>query len=190
MGKAPFETHDITAGSHQINVSAEGHDGMSQRVEVSADAPTEVTFSLKATVLDTAVQVVHKHRLGSCEGRLSATLAGIRYAPTTGDDAFRAPLAAIETFVVDYRDKELRLKVKGGKGFTFTTKAVNADPLVVFHRDVDKALIDQQAIQRARRLVLASAGSGADDDFDGLVRLPLRGGVDLLRASHSQDKEQ
>jgi hypothetical protein len=139
VGKAPFETHDITAGSHQINVSAEGYDGMSRRIEVSAEAPTEVTYLLKATVLDTAVQVVHKHRLGSCEGRLSASLGGIRYAPTSGDDAFHAPLAAIDTFAVDYRAKELKLKLKGGKNFTFTTKAANADPLVVFHRDVDKA---------------------------------------------------
>jgi len=139
VGKTPFETRDITAGTHQINVSAEGHDGMSRQVEVSADAPTEVTFSLKATVLDTTVQVVHKHRLGSCEGRLSASLAGLRYAPTSGDDAFRAPLAAVETFAVDYREKELKLKLKDGKSFTFSTKAANADPFVVFHRDVEKA---------------------------------------------------
>ena len=138
-GKTPLETRDITAGSHQINVSAQGYDGMSQRVEVLADAPTEVTFSLKATVLDTMVQVVHKHRLGSCEGRLSASLAGLGYTPSSGDDAFRAPLAAVETFGVNYREKELRLKLKGGKNFTFTTKAANADPLVVFHRDVEKA---------------------------------------------------
>ena len=68
VGKTPFETRDITPGGHQINVSAEGFDGMSRRVEVAADAPTEVTFSLKAVVLESAVQVVHKHRLGSCEG--------------------------------------------------------------------------------------------------------------------------
>ena len=139
VGKTPFETRDITAGSHQIDVSAEGYDGMSRRVDVSTEAPTEVTFSLKAIVLDTAVQVVHKHRLGSCEGRLSASLAGIRYAPTSGDDAFHAPLAAVETFAVDYAEKVLRLKLKAGKSFTFTTKAANADPLLVFHRDVEKA---------------------------------------------------
>jgi hypothetical protein len=138
-GKTPVETRDITAGSHQINVSAQGYDAMSRRVEVSADAPTEVTFSLKATALDTTVQVVHKHRLGSCEGRLSATPAGLAYMPTSGDDAFQASLAAVETFGVDYREKELRLKLKGGKNFTFTTKAANADSLVVFHRDVEQA---------------------------------------------------
>ena len=139
VGKTPFETRDITPGGHQINVSAEGFDGMSRRVDVAADAPTEVTFSLKAVVLETVVQVVHKHRLGSCEGALSATPAGLRYAPAEGDDAFQAPLAGLEVFAVDYREKVLRLKVKGGKNFNFTTKAANADPLLVFHRDVEKA---------------------------------------------------
>lgn len=139
VGKTPFETRDITAGGHQINVSAEGFDGMSRHVEVSADAPTEIVFSLKAVVLDSAVPVVHKHRLGSCQGRLTADLAGLKYVPADGDDAFQVPLAGLETFAVDYREKVLRVKVKGGKTYTFTTRAANADPLLVFHRDVEKA---------------------------------------------------
>ena len=40
---------------------------------------------------------------------------------------------------MDYQEKVLRLKLKGGKSFNFTTKAANADPLFVFHRDVEKA---------------------------------------------------
>jgi hypothetical protein len=139
VGKTPFETRDIKPGGHQINVSADGYDGISRHVEVLADAPTEVAFALTAVVLDVVVSVVHKHRLGSCEGPLSADVDGVRYAPTEGDDAFRAPLGSLETFVVDYQEKRLRLKVKGGKSFTFTTKAANGDPLFVFHRDVEKA---------------------------------------------------
>ena len=139
VGKTPFETRAITPGGHQINVSAEGFDGMSRHVEVAANGPTEVAFALKAVVLDSAVQVVHKHRLGSCEGRLAANPAGVRFTPTSGDDAFQAPLTGLETLAVNYKEKELRLKIKGGKNFTFTTKAANADPLVVFHRDVEKA---------------------------------------------------
>jgi PEGA domain len=139
VGKTPFETRDVTAGGHQINVSAEGYDGMSRHVEVASEGPTEVTFSLKAVVLESAVQVVHRHRLGSCEGRLSADLAGLRYAPTSGDDGFHAPLGGVQTLAVDYKEKMLRLKLKSGKSFNFTTKAANADPLLVFHRDVEKA---------------------------------------------------
>lgn len=138
-GKTPLETRAVRAGSHQINISAEGFDGESRQVEVSATSPTDVVFALKAVALDTAVSVVHKHRLGSCQGRLIADVTGLRYAPTSGDDAFRAPLAGVETFSVDYQDKELRLKLKGGRTYIFTTRAANADPLFVFHRDVDKA---------------------------------------------------
>ena len=112
---------------------------MSRHVDVASDAPTDVTFSLKAVVLESAVQVVHKHRLGSCEGRLSANPAGLRYAPTSGDDAFHAPLGGLETLAVDYEEKVLRLKLKSGKSFSFTTRAANADPLFAFHRDVEKA---------------------------------------------------
>lgn len=138
-GKTPFETRTVKAGRHQINISAKGFDGESRQVEVSATTPTDVVFALKAVVLDAAVSVVHKHRLGSCEGRLMADLTGLRYAPTSGNDAFQATLGGVETFAVDYQDKELRLKLKGGKTFTFTTRAANADPLFVFHRDVEKA---------------------------------------------------
>lgn len=138
-GKTPFETRAVKAGSHQINISAEGFDGESRQVEVSATSPTDVVFALKAVALDSAVSVVHKHRLGSCEGRLVADLSGLRFAPDKGDDAFHAPLGGLETFAMDYPDKELRLKLKGGKTFTFTTRAANADPLFVFHRDVEKA---------------------------------------------------
>ena len=85
------------------------------------------------------MQVVHKHRLGSCEGRLAADVTGLRYTPTSGDDAFHAPLNGVQKLAVDYEEKRLRLKLKSGKSFNFTTRAVNADPLVVFHRDVEKA---------------------------------------------------
>jgi hypothetical protein len=139
VGKTPFESRDVAAGPHQINISKEGYDGISQRVEILADAPTEFTFALKAVTLDAGVDVVHKHRLGSCEGRLTATVHGLRYQPKSGDDAFESPLAGLESFAVEYKQKQLKVKIKGGKSYNFTTRAANADPLLVFHRDVEKA---------------------------------------------------
>lgn len=139
VGKAPFETRNITAGTHQINISAPGYDGVSERVEVAESGTTEMTFSLKTVRLDAAVDVVHRHAIGSCEGRLSATPAGIRFTPKEGRDGFVTALAALEEFAVDYQDKRLRVKIKGGRTFNFTTRAPNADPLLVFHRDVEKA---------------------------------------------------
>jgi hypothetical protein len=139
VGKTPFETTDIAPGSHQINVSAPGHDGVSERVEVAATGTTEMTFSLKTVRLDAAVEVVHKHGMGSCEGRLTATPSGVTFTPTEGRDGFTVPLAGLEQFSVDYQEKLLRVKIKGGRTFNFTTRAPNADPLFVFHRDVEKA---------------------------------------------------
>lgn len=139
VGKAPLETRDIAPGRHQVQVSAAGFDGITKGVEVSADSPTDVTFALKAVVLDAAVAVVHKHRLGSCEGRLTATLSGLRYTAREGDDSFQLPLNQLEAFTVNYPEKNLQLKARGGRTWNFTTKAANADPLLVFHRDVEKA---------------------------------------------------
>lgn len=139
VGKTPFETTAITPGAHQINVSAPGHDGVTERVEVGETGTTEMTFSLKAVRLDTSADVVHKHGMGSCEGRLSATPAGITFTPTEGRDGFTMPLAGLDEFAVDYQQKLLRVKIKGGRTFNFTTRAPNADPLFVFHRDVEKA---------------------------------------------------
>jgi hypothetical protein len=139
VGKAPFETRNITPGTHQINVSAPGYDGVSERVEVADSGTTEMTFSLKTVRLDATVDVVHRHAMGSCEGRLSATPDGLRFTPREGRDGFVTALAALEEFDVDYQDKRLRVKIKGGRTFNFTTRAPNADPLLVFHRDVEKA---------------------------------------------------
>lgn len=139
VGKAPFETRNITAGRHQINISAPGYDGVSERVEVAERGTTVMTFALKPVRLEAAVDVVHRHAMGSCEGRLSATPAGLRFTPTEGRDGFVTALSALEEFEVDYPDKRLRVKIKGGRTFNFTTRAPNADPLLVFHRDVEKA---------------------------------------------------
>jgi hypothetical protein len=139
VGKAPVETRNITAGAHQINISAPGYDGVSERVEVAESGTTEMTFSLKTVRLDASVDVVHRHAMGSCEGRLSATPAGLRFTPREGRDGFVTALSALEVFEVDYQDKRLRVKIRGGRTFNFTTRAPNADPLLVFHRDVGKA---------------------------------------------------
>ena len=42
--------------------------------------------------LDASIDVVHKHRMGSCKGRLTATPQGIRYDTTDKGDAFTSPL--------------------------------------------------------------------------------------------------
>jgi hypothetical protein len=101
--------------------------------------PAEVTIAFKEVRLDAAVPVVHKHGVGSCQGRLIASLEGLRYEAIS-DDAFSRPFAEIEAFDVDYLKRNLRVKRRGGKTWNFTDPG-NADPLFGFHRDVEKARV-------------------------------------------------
>jgi hypothetical protein len=68
-----------------------------------------------------------------------ATPQGIRYETSNRDDQFTSPLLDLETFQVDYLEKNLRVKLRRGKQFNFTDPDGNADRLFVFHRDVEKA---------------------------------------------------
>ena len=65
------------------------------------------------------------------------TLDGLRYATSNKGDAFTLSFGQIETFSVDYLDKNLRVKQRGGKTWNFTNQ--DADVLFVFHRDVEAA---------------------------------------------------
>jgi hypothetical protein len=137
VGNTPVTARDITPGTHRLNVTAEGHEGYSEPIDVAA-GPADVMVKFKEIRLKEAVDVVHKHTIGSCEGRLLADPQGIRYETTNKDDSFTLKFSEIETFEVDYLKKNLRIKKRGGKQYNFTTKAENADPLFVFHRNVDK----------------------------------------------------
>jgi hypothetical protein len=88
--------------------------------------------------LDLSVEVVHKHGIGSCRGRLIAT-PGIDAETANKGDAFTSTLQDLETFQVDYLEKNLRIKLAKGRQFNFSDPEGNADRLFVFHRDVDKA---------------------------------------------------
>lgn len=137
LGETPLTARDITPGSHTLNLSAEGYEGQSRTIEV-APGPSDVMVRFKEIRLDQALDVVHKHGVGSCEGRLLATPQGLRYETSNRNDAFALPFDQVEAFEVDYLKKNLRVKRRGGKTWNFTTRADNADPLFVFHREVQK----------------------------------------------------
>lgn len=138
-GKTPLDTDQITPGHHQLNVSSEGYEGVSQGVEIAETGSTDVDVSLKTVRLNASVDVVHKHGVGSCEGQLKADVHGLRYETANHDDAFKLAFADIDVFTLDYLQKALRVKKRGGRTWNFTTRAANADPLLVFQRDVDRA---------------------------------------------------
>jgi len=119
-------------------VSASGFEGVAETINVTP-GPRDVLIKLREVRLDAAIDVIHKHRIGSCEGRLIATPLGVRYETTDKDDAFSTPLTNLETFEVDYLKKNLKLKIAKGKTYDFTDPNGDADRLFVFQRDVDHA---------------------------------------------------
>lgn len=139
VGNTPLNTNDVTPGSHQVNVSAEGYDGVSESVTVADSGNTDLHVSLKTVRLNVSVPVVHKHAMGSCEGTLSADPDGLHYETSNASDAFSLPLSELEVFSTDYAQKVLKVKKRGGKTWNFTTKAPNADALVSFQQAVDRA---------------------------------------------------
>jgi hypothetical protein len=138
IGSAPAIAENVTPGTHQLNVSAPGFDSVATSIEV-APGEREIVVRLRDVRLDSSVEVVHKHGIGSCRGRLVATPQGIRYETANRGDAFSATLQDLETFQVDYLEKNLRIKLAKGRQFNFSDPEGNADRLFVFHRDVDRA---------------------------------------------------
>jgi hypothetical protein len=137
-GKAPLTIGGVAAGPHRLNVSAEGYDGYADTIDVTGRAQT-VAVRLKEVRLEAGVDVVHKHGMGSCHGRLSATPAGLRYAASKGEDSFDVPLASVEKLSVDYPKKTLTAKLRGGRTYNFAEGVGNADALLSFQQAVTKA---------------------------------------------------
>jgi hypothetical protein len=138
-GTTPLRLDKLEPGTRQLKLSAEGYEGIERTVELEAgDNP--VTMRFREVRLNKRIAVNHKHGVGGCEGTLIATVDGLSYETTNKNDAFTMPYAQLETFAVDYLEKNLRVKEKGGKTWNFTDKsAANADALFVFHRDVEAA---------------------------------------------------
>jgi hypothetical protein len=137
VGGTPVIAKDVKPGSHRLNVSAPGYDAFADTIDVVA-GPRDLMIRLKDVKLDAKIDVVHKHAFGSCKGTLVATPQGLRYETTSKNDGFSAALADIESFDVDYLEKNLKVKLKNGKQYDFTDAEGNADRLYLFHGEVDK----------------------------------------------------
>lgn len=139
VGTTPLRLPKLDPGTAQLKLTADGYEGIERSVDLVA-GDNAVTMRFREVRLDRRLPVTHKHGMGSCEGTLVATVDGLAYQTPNRGDAFTLPFAQIESFDVDYLDKNLRVKQKGGRTWNFTDKAaVNADALFVFHRDVQAA---------------------------------------------------
>jgi hypothetical protein len=138
IGDAPVTIDDLEPGQHRLNVSAEGFDGIAETIDVQPGAHA-MTVRFRQVRLNAALPIVHRHRIGSCSGRLVAAVDGIRYETADTNDAFTAPFNDIETFEVNYQERNLRIKLRQGREYNFTDPQRDADRLFVFHRDVERA---------------------------------------------------
>jgi hypothetical protein len=136
LGTTPVETRDFAPGPHRLNVSADGYDMYAETIELPSSSH-EVMVRFKEVRLDERVDVVHKHGVGSCRGRLLATTAGLRYEADKAGDSFEIPFPSLEPLQVDYLNRNLRVKQRGGKTWNFT--AESADTLLAFQKAVEKA---------------------------------------------------
>jgi hypothetical protein len=138
VGNAPVTLENVEPGSKSINLSADGYDGVSRTLELTPGVQT-VTMRFKEVRLDKRIPVVHKHGVGSCNGELVATVDGLKYVTSNAKDAGTVAFPALEQFEVNYLEKNLRVKQRGGRTWNFTDANDNADALFVFHRDVESA---------------------------------------------------
>ena len=138
VGNTPLSLDKLQPGSKRVQLTATGFDSVQKTIELSP-GPNAINIRVKEVSLSARTPVVHKHGMGSCDGTLSATLDGLRYDSSNKGDAFTLPYAQVEQFAVDYLQKNLRVKQKGGKTWNFTDKNDNADVLFVFHREVEAA---------------------------------------------------
>jgi hypothetical protein len=139
VGTTPLRLAKLEPGPKQLKLTVDGHDGLERNVELAAgDNP--VTLRFREVRLNQRIPVAHKHGMGGCEGTLVATVDGLTYESANKGDAFKLSYAQVESFSVDYLEKNLKVKQKGGKTWNFTDKvASNADALFVFHREVEAA---------------------------------------------------
>jgi hypothetical protein len=139
LGKTPLEVRDIARGSHRLDVSVEGYDAHSETIELDT-GKRSVMVRFRQVRLDERIAVVHRHGFGSCEGLLVATVQGLRYESAHAEHSFSVPLDAIERFEVDYLKKNLHVRLRGGRKYNFTIRDESSDPLLVFHREVERVL--------------------------------------------------
>ena len=138
VGATPVVIEDVALGGHQLNVSAEGFDAFAETLDVEP-GPRDIDVRFREIRLDLAIDVVHRHRFGSCEGLLIATIDGLRYETTNENDRFSVALNNLEVFEVDYLDTTLSIEPRDGRRYNLTDPGGDADRLFVFHREVEEA---------------------------------------------------
>lgn len=88
--------------------------------------------------------VVHDHIFGSCTGRLVASQDGLRYE-TMHKDAFAIPYADLEELELSAERRNLRIKPRGGRTYSFTDGTPSTAVLSAFHAEVQRAQAEHES---------------------------------------------
>jgi hypothetical protein len=137
LGNAPVTARNLPPGSHHLNMSVTGYEGVSEAIDVGPGTRT-ISMKFKEIKLDEKIDVSHKHAIGSCLGTLRASPQRLSYETANAGDAFAVALTDLDVFEVDYVQKNLKVKVKGGKTYNFADAAASADRLYLFQQTVEK----------------------------------------------------
>jgi hypothetical protein len=139
VGTTPLRLEALEPGRTSLRLAAEGYEGVERTVDLSA-GENPLTVRFREVRLNQRISVVHRHGIGSCEGTLVATVDGLSYQTSHQNDAFTLSFEQVETFEVNYLEKNLRVKQRGGRTWNFTGReGADADALFVFHREVQAA---------------------------------------------------
>ena len=139
VGTTPLRLDRLEPGAKQLKLTADGYEGIERAVELSA-GNNPVTVRFREVRLNKRMAVNHKHGWAAAKGPWSLPWMGSPTKRRTRTTLSSCAYAQVETFLVDYLEKNLRVKQKSGKTWNFTDKAAaNADALFVFHRDVEAA---------------------------------------------------
>ena len=137
LGTAPVTAKDLRPGPHRVNMSATGYEGFVDTIDIQPGTRT-FSYSFKEIRLAASIAVTHKHSIGSCAGHLKATPKGITYETDNKGDAFSVALTDLDTFTVDYLEKNMKVKIKNGKTLNFVDAGGDVNRLYLFHREVEK----------------------------------------------------
>src|SRR6185503_18186206 len=136
LGMAPVTAKDIAPGQHRLNMSVTGYEGVSETIDVEPGTRT-ISMKFKEIKLDEKIDVTHKHAMGSCSGTLRASPQRLAYETTNAGDAFVSALTNLDTFQMDFVQKNLRVKVRDGKTYHFPVSG-DGTALYQFHQTVEK----------------------------------------------------
>ncbi len=100
VGRTPLTLRTVAAGKHRLLLIKEGFEDHAQEIDVNAAKPTSVFVVMKPSRLEMpelprTFNVIHQHRFGSCQGKLTVTAEALDYQAENDSDKFHIPISGL-----------------------------------------------------------------------------------------------